>query len=170
MSSNRVTVAPPTCLFKAHPSIQSPSMHARGKLYLGCQLRLDDVAELGRHSRHTSRAASYIISCVNALNFDFDFGAVRTLGGAAYSPRAAPKAPTKGHTTGTRARAPTRSCTCAKALTETHRSRRPGLAVSDSNLLCIQSKLGTPSRPLFLCSPENAFDSLPGCVCFCWPR
>ena len=44
----------PTHRFKPHPS-----MHAWGKLYLGYQLCLDDVAELDRHSRHTSRAASY---------------------------------------------------------------------------------------------------------------
>ena len=34
-------------------------MHAWGKLYLGCQLCLDDVAELDRHSRYTARAATY---------------------------------------------------------------------------------------------------------------
>ena len=56
-------------------------------------------------------------------------GAVRTLGGAAYSSRAAPKVSTKGRTTGTRVWAPTRSCTCAKALTETH----PGVRMADGD-------------------------------------
>ena len=56
-------------------------------------------------------------------------GAVRTLGGAAYSPRAAPKVSTKGHTTGARAQALSRSCTCAKALTETH----PGVRMADGD-------------------------------------
>eukprot|EP01046_Picozoa_sp_COSAG06_P072965 COSAG06_NODE_21594_length_751_cov_2.593558_1_plen_178_part_10 len=40
--------------------------------------------------------------------------------GAPYSPRAAPAVLTKGQSTGTRARALSRSCTCPKALTETH--------------------------------------------------
>ena len=40
--------------------------------------------------------------------------------GAPYSPRAAPSILTKGEPTGTRAQVPSRSCTCAKALTETH--------------------------------------------------
>ncbi len=53
-------------------------------------------------------------------------GTVRTLGGAVYSSRAAPKVPTKGHTTGARVWALTRSCTCAKALTETHPGVRMG--------------------------------------------
>ena len=74
-------------------------------------------------------------------------GAVRTLGGADYSSRAAPKVPTKGHTTGTRARAPDRGCTCAKALTETHPGVRDWLSATR---ICMQSKLGTPSWPLFL--------------------
>ena len=47
-------------------------------------------------------------------------GAVRTLGGAAYYSLAAPRVPTKENTTGARAHAPSRSCRCAKALTETH--------------------------------------------------
>ena len=80
-------------------------------------------------------------------------GAVRTLGGADYSSRTAPKVPTKGHTTGTRARAPDRSCTCAKALTETHPGVRDWLAAV-SDRICMQSKLGTPSWPLFLATPH----------------
>ena len=44
--------------------------------------------------------------------------------GAPYSPRAAPGILTKGEPTGTRAQALSRSCTCAKALTETHPSVR----------------------------------------------
>ena len=56
-------------------------------------------------------------------------GAVRALGGAAYSPRAAPSILTKGEPTGTRAQAPFRSCTCAKALTETH----PGVRMADGD-------------------------------------
>jgi hypothetical protein len=75
-------------------------------------------------------------------------GAVRTLGGAAYSSRAAPTVSAKGHTTGVRARAPTptRSCTGAKALTEAQPGVRDGVSATR---FCMQSKLGTPSRPLF---------------------
>jgi len=49
--------------------------------------------------------------------------------GAPYSPRAAPSILTKGEPTGTRAQAPFRSCTCAKALTETH----PGVRMADGD-------------------------------------
>ena len=56
-------------------------------------------------------------------------GAVRTLGGAAYSPWAASGILTKGQPTGTRAQALSRSCTCAKALTETH----PGVRMADGD-------------------------------------
>ena len=83
-------------------------------------------------------------------------GAVRALGGAAYSPRAAPKVSTKGHTTGTRARGPTRSCTCAKALTETHPGVRDWLSATR---ICMQSKLGTPSWPLFRATPHGTASS-----------
>ena len=79
-------------------------------------------------------------------------GAVRTLGGAAYSSQAAPTVSTKAHTTGTRARGPTRSCTCAKALTETHPGVRDWLSATR---ICMQSKLGTPSWPLFLATPHT---------------
>ena len=79
-------------------------------------------------------------------------GAVRTLGGAAYSPRAAPKVSTKGQPTGTRAQVPSRSCTCAKALTETHPGVRDWLSATR---ICMQSKLGTPSWPLFLAAAHN---------------
>jgi hypothetical protein len=79
-------------------------------------------------------------------------GAVRTLGGAAYSSQAAPTVSTKGHTTGARARALDRSCTCAKALTETHPGVRHWLSATR---ICMQSKLGTPSRPLFRATPQS---------------
>ena len=69
-------------------------------------------------------------------------GAVRTLGGAAYYSRAAPRALTKENTTGARADAPSRSCRCAKALTETHPGVRDWLSATR---ICMQSKLGTPS-------------------------
>ena len=49
--------------------------------------------------------------------------------GAPYSPRAAPSILTKGEPTGTRAQVPSRSCTCAKALTETH----PGVRMADGD-------------------------------------
>ena len=67
-------------------------------------------------------------------------GAVRTLGGAAYYSRAAPSVPTKENTTGARAQAPSRSCRCAKALTETHPGVRDWLSATR---ICMQSKLGT---------------------------
>ena len=67
--------------------------------------------------------------------------------GAPYSPRAAPSILTKGEPTGTRAQVPSRSCTCAKALTETHPGVRDWLSATR---ICMQSKLGTPSWPLFL--------------------
>ena len=67
-------------------------------------------------------------------------GAVRTLGGAAYYSRAAPRALTKENTTGARADAPSRSCRCAKALTETHPGVRDWLSATR---ICMQSKLGT---------------------------
>ena len=67
-------------------------------------------------------------------------GAVRTLGGAAYYSRAAPRLPTKENTTGARAHAPSRSCRCAKALTETHPGVRDWLSATR---ICMQSKLGT---------------------------
>jgi hypothetical protein len=62
--------------------------------------------------------------------------------------------------TGARAGPPARSCTCAKALTETHPGRPDCVQVSGiiTLHLCysmsatrkgMQSKLGTPSRPLF---------------------
>ena len=66
-------------------------------------------------------------------------GAVRTLGGAAYSSRAAPQVSTKGHTTGTRAQAPSRSCTCAKALTETHPGVRDWLLTQRLEFACSQN-------------------------------
>ena len=59
-------------------------------------------------------------------------GAVRALGGAAYSSRAAPSVPTKENTTGARAHAPSRSCRCAKALTETHPGVKLGTAKTNS--------------------------------------
>ena len=49
--------------------------------------------------------------------------------GAPYSPRAAPGILTKEEPTGTRAQAISRSCTCAKALTETH----PGVRMADGD-------------------------------------
>ena len=67
--------------------------------------------------------------------------------GAPYSPRAAPGILTKEEPTGTRAQALSRSCTCAKALTETHPGVRDWLSATR---ICMQSKLGTPSWPLFL--------------------
>ena len=77
-------------------------------------------------------------------------GAVRTLSGAAYSSLAVSKVLTKENTTGARADAPSRSCRCAKALTETHPGVRDWLSATR---ICMQSKLGTPSRPLFLAAP-----------------
>ena len=63
-------------------------------------------------------------------------GAVRTLGGAAYYSRAAPRALTKENTTGARADAPSRSCRCAKALTPDQPAIRPlRLGLSQSNRL-----------------------------------
>ena len=60
-----------------------------------------------------------------------------TARGRSYSSRAASKVPTKGHTTGTRAWAPTRSCT--QALTETH----PG--VRDSGTGCQRLEFAWPA-------------------------
>ena len=74
--------------------------------------------------------------------------------GAPYSPRAAPSILTKGEPTGTRAQALSCSCTCAKALTETHPGVRDWLSATR---ICMQSKLGTPSWPLFR--------GLPHCAC-----
>jgi hypothetical protein len=85
-------------------------------------------------------------------------GAVRTLGSAAYSPRAAPSISTKGQPTGTRAQVPSRSCTCAKALTETHPGVRDWLSATR---ICMQSKLGTPSWPLFLAAALSCDVKLP---------
>eukprot|EP01046_Picozoa_sp_COSAG06_P038399 COSAG06_NODE_4429_length_4277_cov_3.529201_4_plen_91_part_00 len=59
---------------------------------------------------------------------------MRALGGVAYSSRAAPKVPTKGHTASARAWPPTRSCAFAKALTITH----PGVTGIDSKFACSQ--------------------------------
>ena len=73
-------------------------------------------------------------------------GAVRTLGGAAYYSRVAPRVPTKENTTGARADAPSRSCRCAKALTETHPGVRDWLSATR---ICMQSKLGTANSASF---------------------
>ena len=73
-------------------------------------------------------------------------GAVRTIGGAAYYSRAAPRVLTKENTTGARARAPSRSCRCAKALTETHPGVRDWLSATR---ICMQSKLGTANSMQF---------------------
>jgi hypothetical protein len=70
----------------------------------------------------------------------------------------------QGHTTGARAQGPSRSCTCAKALTETHPGVRDWLSPTR---ICMQSKLGTPSRPLF----GKAGRSRRSCSsqwCCCW--
>ena len=80
-------------------------------------------------------------------------GAVRTLGGAAYYSRAAARLPTKENTTGARADAPSRSCRCAKALTETHPGVRDWLSATR---ICMQSKLGTPMPPDLRAAPRAA--------------
>jgi hypothetical protein len=100
-------------------------------------------------------------------------GAVRTLGGAACSPRAAPKVSTKGHTTGTRARTPDRSCTCAKALTEPHPGVRDWLSATRMcmHLHAVQNwalRVGRFSwlqpPPPYAVTPRDACDESPELV------
>ena len=77
-------------------------------------------------------------------------GAVRTLGGAAYYSRAAPRALTKENTTGARA-GPSRSCRCAKALTETHPGVRDWLSATRICMQACSQNWALPNSATFPC-------------------